>query len=97
MLRCDSHDVRPVLDAAEAAASHSDSAHSSIEHHHDPAAWKPQDGLQRSLFTFAVNPVMGVGYAFVLVALYLLWREPRGVLWGAVYGLAGFVKWPSGP
>ncbi|MDB6100058.1 MAG: cobalt transporter [Gammaproteobacteria bacterium] len=84
-------------DAAEAAVSHHDSAPSSAGHHHDPAAWKPQDGLQRTMFTFGANLLMGVGYAFVLVAFYLLWREPKSALWGAAYGLAGFVVFFAAP
>jgi len=84
-------------DEAEAAVSHHDSAPSGAEHHHDPAAWKPQDGLERALFTFGANLLMGVGYAFVLVALYLLWREPKSALWGTAYGLAGFVVFFAAP
>jgi cobalt transporter subunit CbtA len=66
-------------------------------HHHDPNAWKPQDGWQRTLFTFASNLLMGVGYAFVLVALYLLWREPKSAIGGAVFGLAGFAVFFAAP
>jgi cobalt transporter subunit CbtA len=80
-------------DRAEAAVPQheSESAHAVTAHHHDADAWKPRDGWQRTSFTFAANLLMGVGYAFVLVAVYLLWREPRSAWWGAAYGLAGFV------
>ncbi len=78
-------------DAAEAAPAHHESESAGAEHHHDADAWKPQDGWQRTLFTFGANLLMGVGYAFVLVALYLLWRGPRNALGGALYGLAGFL------
>jgi cobalt transporter subunit CbtA len=40
---------------------------------------------------------MGVGYAFVLVALYLLWREPRNMVGGALYGVAGFLVFFAAP
>ena len=66
-------------------------AHAAAGHHHDESDWKPEDGLQRTLFTFGANLLMGVGYALVLVALYLLWREPRNALDGAVFGFAGFL------
>src|SRR5262249_34147620 len=66
-------------------------------HHHDADEWKPQDGWQRTLFTFGANLLMGVGYAFVLVALYLLWREPKGTVGGALYGLAGFAVFFAAP
>jgi cobalt transporter subunit CbtA len=49
------------------------------------------------LFTFGANLLMGVGYSFVLVALYLLWREPRNTLSGAIYGLAGFLVFFAAP
>ena len=84
-------------DAAEAAATHVESAGSNTDHHHDEGAWKPQDGIERTLFTFAANLLMGVGYAFVLVALYLLWREPKSALSGAAYGMAGFVVFFAAP
>jgi len=80
-------------EAAE-AAPHS---HEAAEHHHDENEWKPEDGWQRMLFTFGANLLMGIGYAFVLVSLYLLWREPRNVLGGAVYGLAGFLVFFAAP
>jgi cobalt transporter subunit CbtA len=88
--------------AAEASVSHHESEspnseHHHDEHHHDADAWKPQDGWQRTLFTFAANLLMGVGYSFVLVALYLLWREPRNALGGAAYGLAGFLVFFAAP
>jgi cobalt transporter subunit CbtA len=100
-------------DAAEAAPAeaavgghHHDEAHDEghggghdegEHHHHDEGEWKPQDGLQRTLFTFGANLLMGVGYSFVLVALYLLWREPRNMLSGAIYGLAGFLVFFAAP
>lgn len=75
----------------EAASAHDESAGAIHEHHHDVDAWKPQDGLQRTAFTFAANMLMGFGYAFLLMAIYLLWRQPASAAWGAIYGLAGFV------
>jgi len=80
-------------EAAE-AAPHS---HEAAEHHHDENEWKPEDGWQRTLFTFGANLLMGVGYAFVLVSMYLLWREPRNILGGAVYGFAGFLVFFAAP
>jgi cobalt transporter subunit CbtA len=49
------------------------------------------------LFTFGSNLLMGIGYAFVLVALYLLWREPKSAIGGAVFGLAGFAVFFAAP
>jgi cobalt transporter subunit CbtA len=83
------HEVAPPV--------HHESEGSAGEHHHDENAWKPQDGWQRTLFTFGANLLMGVGYSFVLVSLYLLWREPRNTLGGALYGLAGFLVFFAAP
>lgn len=82
----------------EAAEHHADTAHMpadaqaahSHEHHHDADEWKPDDGLQRTLFTLTSNAVMGVGYALLLVGIYTLWRRPIGHLQGLAFGLAGF-------
>jgi cobalt transporter subunit CbtA len=84
-------------DAAEAASAHHEAESPSAEAHHDENEWKPQDGWQRTLFTFGANLLMGVGYSFVLVALYLLWREPKNTLGGALYGLAGFIVFFAAP
>jgi cobalt transporter subunit CbtA len=84
-------------EAAEASAGHHESESPNSAHHHDADAWKPQDGWQRTLSTFAANLLMGVGYSFVLVAVYLLWREPRSTLAGALYGLAGFLVFFAAP
>ena len=85
--------------AADADGHHHDEAHEAAEgdHHHDENEWKPEDGWQRTLFTFGANLLMGVGYALVLVALYLLWREPRYILDGALYGVAGFMVFFAAP
>lgn len=88
-------------DAAEAAPhSHVHEGHivvADAASHHDENEWKPEDGWQRTLFTFGANLLMGVGYAFVLVALYLLWRQPQNMLGGALYGVAGFLVFFAAP
>src|SRR5262249_492193 len=82
----------------EEAAEHSEAhSHESAEHHHDEGEWKPEDGWQRTAFTFGANLLMGVGYGFLLVALYLLWREPRTLAGGALYGIAGFLVFFAAP
>lgn len=94
----------------EAAEHHADGDHhadadthlqagsdATAAHHHDEGEWKPQDGWQRTLFTLAANLLMGVGYAFVLVALFLLWREPANLLASAAYGLGGYLVFFAAP
>ncbi|MFL5337304.1 MAG: CbtA family protein, partial [Geminicoccaceae bacterium] len=65
---------------------------------HDQAAWAPQDGLERTLFTVLANVLTGIGFALLLVAAFALrgreigWRD--GLLWG-IAGFAVFTLAPS--
>jgi len=95
----DAAEAAPHSHVSHEAGEHGGEAHEEAAsgHHHDENEWKPEDGWQRTLFTFGANLVMGVGYAFVLVALYLLWREPRNILTGALYGVAGFLVFFGAP
>ena len=86
-----------VYEEASEAASPSTHAASTAEHHHDADAWKPQDGWPRMLFTFAATTLMGVGYAFLLVAVYVWWRHPANAAYGLLYGLAGFLVFFAAP
>ena len=81
---------------AHASAHEHEHAHQHA-HEHGAEEWKPHDGLQRTLFTFAANILMGFAYGFMLVAVYLLWREPASAGSGALYGLAGFVAFFVAP
>ncbi len=83
--------------APEAAATdRHDHAHGS-DHHHDAAAWAPEDGWERNLYTLGAQLITGVGYAFLLTAGIVFfgkgadWR--RGLLWG----LAGFASFTLAP
>jgi cobalt transporter subunit CbtA len=67
------------------------------DHHHDADAWKPQEGLQRTLFTLASNIVMGFGYALLLTGIYVGWRRPSGIGQGLLFGLAGFAVFFAAP
>jgi cobalt transporter subunit CbtA len=65
------------------------------EHRHDHAEWKPENGVERTLFTLLADVTMGVGYGLLLSAALTLrgkrpgWRQ--GLLWGAAGYLAVFV------
>lgn len=84
-------DAAPAAPAPPVAHVHAD-AH---EHHHDHAAWKPEDGAERTLFTVLADVTMAVGYGLLLCATLTLrggrptWRQ--GVLWGAAGYLVVFV------
>ena len=83
-------------DAAEATTSPTHDT-AATEHHHDSDAWKPQDGWPRMLFTFAATTLMGIGYAFLLTAVYVWWRHPANAAYGLLYGLAGFLVFFAAP
>jgi cobalt transporter subunit CbtA len=83
-------------DAAEASPSH-EAAEVPSAHHHDESAWKPENGWERRLFTLAANLLMGLGYAFLLIAVYTLWRHPANAGLGLAYGAAGFIIFFAAP
>jgi cobalt transporter subunit CbtA len=85
-------------DAAEAAPAPTPThPAAATEHHHHADAWKPQNGWPRMLFTFAATTLMGIGYAFLLVAVYVWWRHPANAAYGLLYGLAGFLVFFAAP
>ncbi len=60
-------------------------------HNHDEGAWEPADGLERALYTFLADLLVGVAVSLMLLGAMVLKGDPidarRGLLWGA----AGFV------
>jgi cobalt transporter subunit CbtA len=84
-------------DAAEATPPATHATAVTTEHHHDSDAWKPQEGWSRLLFTFAATAMMGIGYAFLLLAVYVWWRHPPVAAHGMLYGLAGFLVFFAAP
>lgn len=90
--------IPTVLEAEgyEPAASSHSAAHS---HEQDEkAAWEPNEGLERNLFTAAANVVIALGFSLLLGAAVALrgitlnWRS--GLLWGLA-GYAVFFVAPS--
>jgi len=77
-------------DAAEASQPQEPVATPS-GHHHEESDWKPGNGWERKLFTLGANLLMAMGYSFLFVAVYTLWRYPTNAGMGLLWGLAGFV------
>lgn len=67
------------------------------EHDHHAGTWQPADGFERTFYTFISNVVMGVAYALMLAGVYTLWRKPRGIAQGMLFGLAGFAVFFAAP
>ena len=72
--------------------------HAAAPHGHAAAAaWEPENGLERTAYTFAADLLAGIGFALLLAAGLTLrggdvgWRE--GLFWG----LAGFAAFTLSP
>jgi cobalt transporter subunit CbtA len=81
--------------AAE-SAEHVHAPTAAAEHQHDPHAWSPDDGWQRSLATGLSNLVMAVGFALILAGIFTL-RGPHHTSQGLLWGLAGFAAFSLAP
>lgn len=90
----------PAPVAAPAAHTHAEAtpAHEHAqrhEHAHEHAGWKPENGVERTLFTVLANATMGIGYGLLLCAALTVagvrptWRQ--GLLWGAASYVVFFV------
>jgi len=60
-------------------------------HTHGETAWAPEDGLERSLYTFAADLVMTVGFGLLLAAAFTLRGRNLTLRAGLMWGLAGYV------
>ena len=80
---------------APPAPAHEEAA-GAAEHEH-AEGWSPQDGFERTAFTFAANVITAIGFALLLIAVSELaggivdWRQ--GVFWG----LAAFTVFTLAP
>lgn len=88
--------TQPLILAAEiheqagaAAAAH--------DHGSPPAAWAPEDGLERTGYTVLANLLTGVAFALLLVSGYALRGQPVGWREGLFWGLAGFAAFSLAP
>ncbi len=61
-------------------------------HDNDGAAgdWSPDQGLERTLFTTLANVLLGIGYALILTACFVLSRRAVDGRIGVIWGAAGF-------
>ncbi|HZG21378.1 MAG TPA: CbtA family protein [Herbaspirillum sp.] len=84
-------------EAAPAAASTHDHDHDAAPahshgdaHEHDPNAWEPADGAERTGYTVLANVSMAVGFALMLVAAFAISGRRVGWRSGLLWGLAGY-------
>jgi len=61
------------------------------EHHHDPNAWAPQDGFERTFYTTITAMLAGAGFSLMLCGISFLSGIPITRQNGFVWGLCGFI------
>jgi len=67
------------------------------EAHDHGEGWAPEDGFERTFFSFAANMLTGIGFALLLVAASELFGGLGGWRQGVFWGLAGFVIFTLAP
>ncbi|EOA04110.1 integral membrane protein [Herbaspirillum frisingense GSF30] len=80
------HDAAPAHEHAAGTPAHS---HGDA-HEHDPNAWEPADGAERTGYTMLANVSMAVGFALMLVAAFAISGRRVGWRSGLLWGLAGY-------
>ena len=97
--------------SAEPAAHHGDEAgkahahevsdkgagHSHSHSHGDGEAWAPEDGFERSFYTFVSNLIAGVAFALILAAAVMFTGREITLGNGAIWGAIGFVIFSLAP
>jgi len=58
---------------------------------HADETWAPDDGLERTFFTFVSTILTTIGYSFMLLAIMFLAKSKITPRTGLMWGLAGFV------
>ncbi|MEX0760055.1 MAG: CbtA family protein [Tistlia sp.] len=85
----------PLADLAEAllpsARAHSDASRDAGHESAEGSSWAPGDGLERLFYTLSANLLLGVGFALLIVAGFVLHGREVTTLSGILWGGAGFV------
>ena len=68
-----------------------------LNHIHESASWIPEDGLERTFYTFISNILIGIAFSLMLVAVYLLRGKSVDINSGLFWGAAGFVIFSLAP
>ncbi len=88
--------VEPQIVAAEVYEARGEGAQAEADHHQH-SEWKPDNGLERSLFTAASTILTGIGFAALLLATVTLSGFSLDVRRGLLWGLAGFACFAVAP
>ncbi len=77
--------------------AHATEAEAKTEHEHDPNAWAPENGFERTFYSLISNSIVGVAYSLLMVAAILLSKLPISPKLGMIWGAAGFVIFVLAP
>jgi cobalt transporter subunit CbtA len=98
--------VTPLILAAEvyesqpdtgAAHSHGAAEQSAHQHEYAEEAWAPEDGLERTAYTFLSSIIMGVAFAFVMAAAVMFSGRNITAQNGFIWGVLGFLVFTLAP
>jgi cobalt transporter subunit CbtA len=88
--------INPIIFAAENFEIEEDHGHSNEQdgHGHSHQTWTPEEGAERTTYTFLSNISAGIGFSAILLALMSQFRKTsnNNISWlqGSLWGLAGF-------
>jgi cobalt transporter subunit CbtA len=77
------------------AETYEEAAHHATSH--EAAEWKPEDGVERTLYTVAADLMAAIGFALLLAAGLALSGAATGWRQGVLWGLAGFASFTLAP
>ncbi len=60
-------------------------------------AWQPADGLERKVYSFTANVLIGVGFGLLMVAGFVFSRREVDLSKGLLWGLGGFFVFNLAP
>jgi cobalt transporter subunit CbtA len=85
-----------VHDGAKAGHTHSaqvaEAGHDHGAHAHNAAAWSPENGMERSLFTLGANLLTAIAFGLLLAAGFTLYGGSINLRQGLFWGGAGFLS-----
>jgi cobalt transporter subunit CbtA len=71
-------------------------SHGGADHHHDPDAWAPEDGIERLFFTSFSNVLAGMAFGLLILA-GMAYKGKGNILMGGLWGVAGYLTFFVAP